>query len=201
MKLQLIETKDYILAVSDEEPEMLDWFYDTIDTVSSLPIYVRSSKEKSYVGCKKIIAYKSKNNAPELDLPLLPQIVVEDDVEKLALQDFKDNDDGFVSYKDRTEGFIFGYEAATKTYTEDDLNKAITMARDLYFKPYHVAKEEIIQSFKHSISKWFVAEMEEQIPKEFKFGLHGNDEPPTEWVLKTTTINGKTYLVGKYYND
>ena len=31
-------------------------------------------------------------------------------VEKMALQDFKDNDDGFISFQDRTEGFVAGFE-------------------------------------------------------------------------------------------
>jgi hypothetical protein len=82
-KLQIIHTEDYLLAVSDEEPEMLDWFYDTIDHVSSIPIYQRNTKQKSYKGCVKIIAYQPKNNAPELNLPLLPEMVFEYDVEKL----------------------------------------------------------------------------------------------------------------------
>lgn len=31
-------------------------------------------------------------------------------VEKMGLQDFKDNDDGFTSFQDRIEGFVAGFE-------------------------------------------------------------------------------------------
>lgn len=31
-------------------------------------------------------------------------------VEKMGLQNFKDNDDGFISFQDRTEGFVAGFE-------------------------------------------------------------------------------------------
>jgi hypothetical protein len=45
----------------------------------------------------------------------------------------------------------------------------------------------------------FEFEMEEIIPQDFSFGLHGNDEPPTELLPKTTTNSqGQLELVGKY---
>jgi hypothetical protein len=41
--------------------------------------------------------------------------------------------------------------------------------------------------------------MEEIIPQDFSFGLHGNDEPPTELLPKTTTNSqGQEELIGKY---
>jgi hypothetical protein len=80
-KFKIIDVSDYILAVSDEEPKMLEWFYDTLDHVSSVPIYQRNNKQKSYKGCVKITAHKPKNNAPELDLPLLPDVVIENNVQ------------------------------------------------------------------------------------------------------------------------
>ena len=46
----------------------------------------------------------------------------------------------------------------------------------------------------------FECEMEEIIPQDFSFGLHGNDEPPTELLPKTTTNSqGQLELVGKYF--
>jgi hypothetical protein len=45
----------------------------------------------------------------------------------------------------------------------------------------------------------FEFEMEEIIPQDFSFGLHGNDEPPTELLPKTTTNSqGQEELIGKY---
>jgi len=208
MKLQLIETSDYILAVSDEEIKEGDWHYANNNSLEE-GLYNFLLEPEDMANCKKIISYKPKGNAPELDLPLLSEMVVENDVEKLALQDFKDNDDGFVSYKDRTEGFISGYETATKVYSEEDLRKAIEMAREIVIK-YSAddftinpifTYDKIIQSLKQPKTlKWFVAE------KEY---LSNNGEwksvlLPSEWEvdtqvrLKTTTIKDKTYLVGTY---
>jgi hypothetical protein len=46
----------------------------------------------------------------------------------------------------------------------------------------------------------FEFEVEEIIPQDFSFGLHGNDEPPTELLPKTTTNSqGQLELVGKYF--
>ena len=50
-----------------------------------------------------------------------------------------------------------------------------------------------VQSIDDEFLEWFVKnpsceyvefERVEQIPSEFTFGMHGNDEPPTEWVYK-----------------
>jgi hypothetical protein len=54
--------------------------------------------------------------------------------------------------------------------------------------------DEIIQSLKQpKTPKWFVAEKETKYKPKQKI-----EDPPYEDVLKTTTINGKTYLVGTY---
>jgi len=51
-------------------------------------------------------------------------------VEMMALQDFKDNDDGFISYRDRTEGFINGFNAhkelvKDKLFTVEDMENIL----------------------------------------------------------------------------
>jgi hypothetical protein len=97
MKLQLIETPDYILAISDKieegiNPEVVH-FDNKIDrnnihkttefyTGEIMFLYV-SGISDNYRIIRKIIAHLPKNNSHELDLPLLPQIIVEDNVEKL----------------------------------------------------------------------------------------------------------------------
>jgi hypothetical protein len=82
---------------------------------------------------EKIIAYQPKGNTPELfhtvKLPLLPEMVVEDDVEKLCWRLFGGSFEarGVESEveADRTVSFgIECYNAATKVYTEADLRKA-----------------------------------------------------------------------------
>jgi hypothetical protein len=78
-KFEIIETPDYILAVSDEKIKEGDkniWGYHRTygflfeDVVSNKSIILES---------KKIIAYKPKGNSPKLDLPLLPEMVVDID--------------------------------------------------------------------------------------------------------------------------
>jgi hypothetical protein len=204
-RLKIIETPDYYLAVSDEAGNHGAY---RLEYISHRPhcytrIYCKKLKKPTIALWDKgvwkgeagftyqIIAYQPKGNAPELDLPLLPEIVVEDDVNKLALQDFKDNDDGFVSYKDRTEGFIEGYKAATKVYREDDLRKAFE-AGMRFVGEDKGSYEELIQSLKQPKPKWFVAEIETRFKDFNETSKH------QEWKLKTTTINGKIYLVGTY---
>jgi hypothetical protein len=194
MKLQIIETPDYILAVSDEEIKEGDWVYITLKP--SICQY-KTNMPKEW--CKKITAYQPKGNAPELDLPLLPEITIENDVEKLAEQYVNS-----ISYKAMKEdfaqgylmaAFINGYKAATKTFSEDDLRKAIDLSREtLEYDEQHgwystMSEDEIIKSLKQpKTPKWFVAETRQYSDEE----LYKITE------FKTTTINGKTYLVGTY---
>jgi hypothetical protein len=84
-----------------------------------------------------------------------------------------------------------GLKSATKIYSKQDLMKAIKMARQYSNDVAGFADEEIIQSFKTHTPKWFVAEMEEECGYSTN-GYYSNI------VLKTTTINGKTYLLGTY---
>jgi hypothetical protein len=75
MKLQIVENPDYILAISDEEIKEGKTFVSKEGNVHTNYGY-------NY-GDTVVVAYQPKGNAPELDLPLLPQIVVEDGVETL----------------------------------------------------------------------------------------------------------------------
>ena len=88
-KFKIVETEEYTLAVSDEDASN-SYIYFTGDPTG---IFKTGIKYKSGNGnyfyqdaitgmsdtylttiSKKIIAYKPKGNAPELDLPLLPNI-------------------------------------------------------------------------------------------------------------------------------
>jgi hypothetical protein len=65
-KFEIIETPDYILAVSDEEIKFKDYITDKYK--------VWQWKDNSSLlgrNKKKIIAYQPKGNTLELDLPLL----------------------------------------------------------------------------------------------------------------------------------
>jgi len=215
MKLQIIETEQYILAVSDEEPTDGNITLHPNGTVGILTTALaialfKETNEGSYVeDCKKIIAYQPKGNATELDLPLLPEIDVEDDVFELADNHTKKL---LLTSEGRTQrwwGFIEGYKAATKVYSEEDLKNAIeltilncivdTIGYDNHVVSFEGNIDEIIQSLKQpKTPKWFVAEMEYQ-------NLDGNwgsyypfASSAKDSRFKTTTINGKTYLVGHY---
>jgi hypothetical protein len=240
MKLQIIETPDYILAVSDEEIKENDYFHlDMSDNNRPDEIHQMGNNKWSKTGginfsqssawtrcCKKIIAYAPKNNAPELDLPLLPEMVVEDDVEKLLKNEidywYKETS-SLTSETIIRRSFSMALKAATKKYSEDDFAKVVEymlknpISEDLrkeleinFHKGVFVLGEymkRIIQSLKQpQTPKWFVAEIEEVY-------FHGSGyykaEELTEkekekhifmreFRLKTTTINGKTYLVGTY---
>jgi hypothetical protein len=237
MKLQIIETPDYILAFSDEEIKENDIVWN--QNTNSIAIYTGHGSMEWW---KKIIAYQSKKNAfellpivkygnmtfkelngdgsyyecidcevqtlrsseflksqgvelyknkHELDLPLLPEISVEEDVEKLAkIATSKLVYSGPTASRS-AECFIWikGYKAATKVYSEKDLRKAIQYAYNKGVLEIDISIDDIIQSLKQP--KWFVAEMEEES------GFTSNGYY-SKIVLKTTTINGKTYLVGTY---
>jgi hypothetical protein len=130
-KLQIIETSDYILAVSDEEVKLsndnIGFFLRTHSISNNLDIIQNPSFTSNYK-YKKIIAYQPKDNAPELDLSLLPEIVVEDDVEKLAKLEYPiSTNKGKWGFEEEVQqfnqrAFIKGYKSATKVYSEDDLS-------------------------------------------------------------------------------
>jgi hypothetical protein len=133
-KIQIIETPDYTLAVSDEEIKKENcYLYNKLRKDIKKCLSIERNRLVYSEEDVVIIAYQSKNNAPELDLPLLPEIVVEDDVEKLAKQAYKKHnvkDDTFSLDEQiqRSGGFLVGYKegykAATKVYSEEDLRKA-----------------------------------------------------------------------------
>jgi hypothetical protein len=197
-KFKIVETEDYILAVSDEERGVEGYNYNFgLSKINKLTkTYPTHSTEWNF--CKKIIAYQPKGNAAELNLPLLPEIVVEDNVEKLAEREYPltgvigiDARNGL-----RIEGLKLGYKAATKIFSEEDVYDIL----DLGANNKGLRKGEILDLFNKSkqskTPKFFVAEMQTTKSEVFR----ENDNVPYV-TLKTTTINGKTYLVGKFENE
>jgi hypothetical protein len=75
-KFRIIETLDYHFAISDQEVKE-DVCIRYSQDKPYMARYDKGISEKQY----RIIGYSPKRNAPKLDLPLFPQIVVEDDVE------------------------------------------------------------------------------------------------------------------------
>lgn len=223
-KFKIIETDDYVLAVSDEEIEK--WYLDNVGTVRKGVIWDKEywSVREDY---KKIIAYQPKGNAPELDLPLLPKMVVEDDVKK------KENrkickcrrayenplseicslcwNELYPDEKDEVkEDDLIDSKSTTKIYSEEDLKEAFLsgchnmsdyIEGESESDDYDIYKEadNYIQSLKTPTHKWFVAETVcdqclDDKTTDSCYCHFGN----YKIVLKTTTINNKTYLVGTY---
>ncbi len=210
MKLQIIETPDYILAVSDEDIKEDDCnLTNGEDVFDYTDVKNRYSLEYVNRYQQKITAYQPRGNAKELDLPLLPEIVIEDDVEKLLDEKYPYEVGYSVSDENSTiqamrEAFTEGYTSATKVYSEEDLRKAIELSRITYkektfgtvlskYKPGEIVN--LVTQPK--TPKWFVAE---HIGKCCGNQLINQciDCKKYKPQLKTTTINGKTYLVGKY---
>jgi hypothetical protein len=212
IKLEIIETPDYILAISDKKTLSVngDYFLDYVNNNLHRWSMTGMHKDKS-VWINKIIAYQPKSNAPELDLPLLPEIVVEDDVEKLFEEETKTISFGVNGKQNPLYWFNKGHKAATKVYSEEDLREAIRYGFDVGFcsnssnkvKNNPQSEDDFTQSLKQpKTPKWFVAETEYNCCNRYQ-NCKGCDTT-AEMInlrLKTTTINGKTYLKGKYLNS
>lgn len=119
-------------------------------------------------------------------------MVVEDEIIGKPLDDYireKHN-------QDRCIGFMDGYKAATKVYSEEDAEKIYMQGYmdAIDGKNHHNEKlSDYLQSLKPKTPKYFIAETKAIKSEVFR----ENDNAPYV-VLKTTTINGKTYLVGTY---
>jgi len=134
-RLKIVEMSEYIFAVSDER--VVDVFpeYYWCNRDNDFYRFSEDMIDDINKGDKPIIAHLPKNNMSELDIPLLPEIVVEDDVEKLINKqisdftyDLKESTSTYV--KQNCEGAIFGlnrlkkiYNSSTKVYSEDDVDK------------------------------------------------------------------------------
>jgi len=198
-KFEIVETPDYLLAVSDETPIYPEPYFVS----NSLGDRIENAETKPSGIIKKFIAHRPKGNAPELDLPLLPEIVVEDDVEKLAKKYVDDNYPHYTNLKEKAaaiEDVIWGYKAATKVYNED-LHKLLS---DFYVFATegevcnHITINDFIQSLKQpKTPKWFVAETKQ------KFQPDKNKRTDVKngvyYELKTeTNSEGKQVLKGYY---
>jgi hypothetical protein len=207
MKLEIIETPNYILAVSDERVSLVCpnyyWDYKDKDFYKFSEDMIDDMKKED----RPIIAYLPKGDAPELDLPLLPEMEVGDDVEKLAKEANLKRE--FPSRGYGEDEFVEGYKAATKVYSEEDLRIAFRAGQKYGEDNACNAKIDLnynedayINSLnKSKTPKWFVTETTGG--GEYLAGEIGGNEIWAEYPieLKTTTTNGKTYLVGKYINE
>jgi hypothetical protein len=216
MKLQIIETPDHILALSDEKTLSVsgDYYLDDLNNNLHKWNMVGMDEGKS-VWINKVVAYQPKGNAPELNLLLLPKIVIEDDVEKLVeIEQLLTNITEWSSFKEHPIGkqaqkslmLLKSYKSATKVYSEEDLRKAIeltilncivdTIGYDNHVVSFEGNIDEIIQSLKQpKTPKWFVA----KLCKKYKQVDYLHQIEEYDLVYKFTVKDkGKACLVGTY---
>ena len=182
MEHKLIKTDNYLLVVDDSEIKVDDYYYDN----DALKVFKHGLLNHLF-DCKKIISHLPLNGSAILDgVDLLPPI--EDDVKKLAEIHW-----GNV-HRSGVLGFIEGYNKAREKYkyTEEDVRKAITMARDLedwQDLVWEYEYDDIIQSL-------------HQYPTEFECEMETVPHPPPSRgfsvVPKTITTAQGIQWVGKY---
>lgn len=168
IRLKIIETRKCIIAVSEEMKIRVGDYYlsngDTIYKATALTDFEKLNEHNRTF--KRILGYMPKTDCVFLfGVPYLPEIEIEDNVEKLA-EDYtekwcgKRKVDNYIH-----DAFIAGYKAATKVYTKEDIKKAIKQSflsgveRIAYYEP---VENGIIESLERSkIPKWFIADVYE----------------------------------------
>jgi hypothetical protein len=205
-KLEIIETTEYTLAVSNEALKENDYALDlTEDMGLKYDVFIVDKATLKFANqeCKKIIAHKPKRDAKELEGVLLI-LKEEDEVEKLA-NDLWD-ELGVFTEGDKhlwLGGFRNGYKAGGKKYSKNDLRRAFNYGTNEGYNyrcleemdedPDELSEEDwnsFIKNLKQH--KYFIAEI----------GKTHCDRCPNgfEEYLLTKVIDGKTYLKGKFTN-
>ena len=192
MTHKLIKTDNYLLVVDDSGIEVGDYYWN-----KEYPSQVyKRHHYNTFSDYKKIIAHLPLNGSPILEgVDLLPPIEDDEDLIEDALSDLPKNLNktsvyglGFI------DGRISGYQKAREKYkyTEEDVRKAITMARDLedwQDLVWEYEYDDIIQSL-------------HQYPTEFECEMETVPHPPPSRgfsvVPKTITTAQGIQWVGKY---
>ena len=207
MKHELIQTENYLLIVDDLEIRIGDYRYNIqrgyVVLVDDEPTYYNRRSDMF----KKIIAHLPINGAPVLEgVDLLPPI--EGEVERLAESMLPPK--GTFHRKWVKIGIIAGYNTAKEKYkyTEEDLRKAIDMARMNYdeegftinaFTEYEIIKS--LQQTKMPIGFECGMEICENNDVVFEDGSF-NKSPYRLEKKKIKNSQGQTVWVGKYiFND
>lgn len=176
--LETIQLENQVLLVEKSVISVGDYITD------SLRVW-RWNDDCSLLGRKKVIS----STKPLEGLPLL---VIEEEVHELSKEYLKDttyekeSDDQFIG---RYSGFMSGYNKAKETYkfTEEDLRKAIDMARETleYDEIYGwfttKSEEEIIQSL---TKKELWVEVETELDAYYRNGIGGGGRFPK--IIKNT---------------
>ncbi len=199
MKPELIETKHYLLAVSDEELTGLENNIWVIQG-NRLFLWQNTMALVSSFKPKKIIAHRPLNGAPYLEgIDVLPPLKDEASrivKQHLKLPDFKE--DVYFSYENgKFNGAIYGYNLAKETYkyTEEVLRRAIEFGQGMELWK----EEEQINNFIQSLNQ-------PKLPFAFECGMESIECPDNiQGCLvahfgqaKITNSDGRTEWVGNY---
>jgi hypothetical protein len=192
-KFKIVEAENYILAVSNEEIKDGDlcvynknynsrnpnWELIRCGVIEREEMHPHSNN-KLLLWMKKIAAYQPKDNAAQLNLPLLPEVIAE----PRGFDEFE------YTEEDLRKTIDFGSE--TRVFTSD--RETSTSRRK---------KDEFIQSLKQpKTPMWFEAETTGG--GEYLAGVVGGNEIWAEYPTKlktTTNSEGKQVLVGTYLYD
>ena len=123
MKLIKLSEQHYIV-VDDSEIKEGDWYYDTNDKESLMPIYQRSQDPKFYSGCKKITHSTNIDWHEVYYIPLseVKELLGVVDVEKKAKYYYGQN--RFT--REYEDGFMLGFKLAYNQALEDNKDRKYT---------------------------------------------------------------------------
>jgi len=215
-QLEIIQTKDYFLCIDNPEEganSKVKFYNNKVDDNNifksesfmgnMVTYYLIKGIKENYVSCHKIIAYLPLNSNVLGGVPLLPKF--EDVVEKLGREraiERRWHPDRMETKRVANEiiqAVKFGYRAATKVYTEEDMRTAIERARDEigdspYDLEYKFSSDDIIKSFESSkIPIYFIAELlnSNEVEKYIEDGSRdGTIIWKPEYIIKNNTLIG-----------
>jgi hypothetical protein len=202
MTYNIIKTDNYLLVVDDSEIKEGDYYlfnwYAEKDIQKFTYVQYSDREKNKYLyeqSCKKIIAHLPLKNSPILEgVDLLPPI--EDDgckdlfYSKQVMNPYSKESQSYTAYE---KGFIDGYNKAKEKYkyTEEDIRKAIDMARMNYdeegFTINAFTEYEIIKSLQQP-----------KMPVGFEFEINNPMFALTIEPKTTTNSQSQTVWVGKY---
>lgn len=144
------------------------------DTLAKQLVYASGLKTLTHQEYRGLVLVVAETDVP---VPELPSIELKEDVEELAKQRYKYQDGPDHSYdavmNNRRIGFIDGYKANEKKYTEDDIKQAMLDYGDYIFNQHkgtfssgdlERAKERILQSLQPRIKHVEIETEYKEIP-------------------------------------
>ena len=205
-EFKILHTTDYLVCVSDEEIKVGDYRasrYGEVYKQETDKIFPKFNRDK------KIMAHLPLNNSPILEgVPLLPKWNDVFYVWKLgrivASKSKSSNKSAIIN------GFVKGYKAATKVYSEDDLWNAflrgigVSKINELNDTPIEIVFQEFIQSLKQpKYPNYFIPKLVDMFEENNENYVHssgakGSYSTHMKKFVITTNSEGQIVLIGTY---